>query len=59
MHTVYIAALRAEFIKFPTSPEKIRQSQQEFFQTARFICVIGCMDCTYVRVQSYGKKNLS
>lgn len=53
-----IAALRAEYIKFPTSPEEIYLSQQQFFQIARFIRVIGFIDCTHIRVQSYGKRNL-
>lgn len=54
-----IAALRPEFIKLPATPEEIRRNQQEFFQTAKFIRVIGCMDCTHIRVQSYGKKHFS
>ncbi|KYN28619.1 Putative nuclease HARBI1, partial [Trachymyrmex cornetzi] len=49
-----IAALNNEFIKLPMSAEQIRQNQKEFFQTAKFINVIGCMDCTHVRVESCG-----
>ncbi|XP_018377351.1 PREDICTED: putative nuclease HARBI1 [Trachymyrmex cornetzi] len=52
-----IAALRDEFIKLPISPEEIRVSQREFFETAKFIRVIGCIDCTHVRIQSYGGKD--
>lgn len=44
-----IAALKAEYIKCPTSPEEIHLSQQQFFQTARFIRVIGCIDCTHMQ----------
>lgn len=50
-----IAALRNEFIKFPILPEEIRRNEEEFYQTAKFICIIGCMDCTHIRIQSYGK----
>ncbi|XP_071574963.1 putative nuclease HARBI1 [Temnothorax nylanderi] len=49
-----IAALRNQFIKLPTSPEEICRNQQEFYQTAKFIRVVGCMDCTHVKIQSYG-----
>jgi len=50
-----IAALRQEFIKLPLSPEEIRQNEEEFYQTAKFIRTIGCMDCTHIKIQSYGK----
>ncbi|XP_071646583.1 putative nuclease HARBI1 [Temnothorax longispinosus] len=49
-----IVALRNQFIKLPTSPEEICRNQQEFYQTAKFIRVVGCMDCTHVKIQSYG-----
>lgn len=51
-----IATLRQEFIKLPLLPEEIRQNEEEFYQTAKFIRAIGCMDCTHIKIQSYGKK---
>ncbi|KYQ49272.1 Putative nuclease HARBI1 [Trachymyrmex zeteki] len=39
-----IAALRNEFIKLPILPEEIRRNEKEFYQTAKFIRIIGCMD---------------
>ncbi|KYM97814.1 Putative nuclease HARBI1 [Cyphomyrmex costatus] len=61
-HTMYtstmvspiIAALNNEFIKLLTSTEQIRQNQKKFFQIAKFINVIGCMDCTHIRIELYG-----
>jgi len=50
-----IAALRQEFIKLPLLPEEIRHNEEEFYQTAKFIRTIGYMDCTHIKVQSYGK----
>jgi len=35
-----IAALKAEYIKFPTSLEKIHLSQQQFFQIALFVLLV-------------------
>lgn len=52
-----IAALRHEFIKLPTTLEEIRHNQREFFDIARFIRVVGCIDCTHVKIQAYGKYN--
>ncbi|XP_018406712.1 PREDICTED: putative nuclease HARBI1, partial [Cyphomyrmex costatus] len=52
-----IAALKNDFINFPTSSEQIYQNQQEFFQAAGFIHVIGCIDCTHVKIQSCGGRN--
>jgi len=53
-----IAMLKKEFIKLPTTPAEICRNQQEFFETAKFIRVVGCMDCTHMRIQSYGKNNV-
>ncbi|KYN29456.1 Putative nuclease HARBI1, partial [Trachymyrmex cornetzi] len=49
-----IAALNNEFIKLPMSAEQIHQNQKEFFQIAKFINVIGCVDCTHIKVESCG-----
>lgn len=51
-----IARLRPHFIKFPITNNEIKKEQLEFYKIARFPRVIGCIDCTHVRVQSFGKK---
>ncbi|XP_036148796.1 putative nuclease HARBI1 [Monomorium pharaonis] len=52
--TKAIARLRPRYIKFPILPEEIKKTQVEFFNIARFPRVIGCIDCTHVKVQSFG-----
>lgn len=52
-----IARLRPHFIHFPTTREEIRREQFQFFNIARFPKVIGCIDCTHIRVQSFGNIN--
>ncbi|KAK5644374.1 hypothetical protein RI129_005674 [Pyrocoelia pectoralis] len=52
-----IAALYPVFCTFPTTNEEIRQNQRDFFDIARFPRVIGCVDCTHVRIQSPGGDN--
>ncbi|EFN88560.1 Putative nuclease HARBI1, partial [Harpegnathos saltator] len=47
-----IARLQLYFIHFPTTREEIRKEQLKFFNIARFPKVIGCIDCTQMRVQS-------
>lgn len=51
-----IARLRPHFIKFPIANNEIKKEQLEFYKIARFPRVIGCIDCTHVRVQSFGKQ---
>jgi len=51
-----IARLRPHFIKFHIANNEIKKKQLEFYKIARFPRVIGCIDYTYVRVQSFGKK---
>ncbi|XP_067214514.1 putative nuclease HARBI1 [Linepithema humile] len=52
-----IAALRNDFIKLPLLSEEIRENEQKFFKVAKFIRVIGCMDCTHIKVESFGGEN--
>ncbi|XP_071652349.1 putative nuclease HARBI1 isoform X1 [Temnothorax longispinosus] len=49
-----IARLRPLYIHFPNTEEEIRKEQQQFYKIARFPRVIGCIDCTHIRVQSFG-----
>lgn len=50
-----IARLQQHIIKFPTTNNEIKKEQLGFYKIARFPRVVGCIDCTYVRVQSFGK----
>ncbi|XP_018363578.1 PREDICTED: putative nuclease HARBI1 isoform X2 [Trachymyrmex cornetzi] len=52
-----IARLRARFMKFPTTNNEIKKQQLEFYKISRFPRVVGCIDCTHVRVQSFGTEN--
>ncbi|XP_048512601.1 putative nuclease HARBI1 isoform X2 [Athalia rosae] len=52
--TAAIARLRPRFIRFPLLANEIRNAQIRFFDIARFPRVLGCMDCTHVKIQSYG-----
>ncbi|XP_022902595.2 putative nuclease HARBI1 [Onthophagus taurus] len=48
-----IANLRPRYCKMPEG-EEIITAQREFYDIARFPCVIGAIDCTHVRIQSPG-----
>lgn len=52
-----IARLRPNVIHFPTTREEIYREQLQFYNIARFPKVIGCIDCTHIRVQSFGNVN--
>lgn len=47
-----IATKVNEFVKFPTSVNEIREAQLEFYKIAGFPRVVGCLDCTHVRIQA-------
>lgn len=49
-----IAELANEYIQFPTDPEMIRKTQQDFFDIASFPRVTGCVDCTHIKILSPG-----
>lgn len=49
-----IARLRPRYIKFPMLEDEIKK-QIKFFNIARFPRVVGCIDCTHIKVQSFGK----
>lgn len=53
--TAAIARLRPRYIKFPMLAEEIKREQMKFFDIARFPRVIGCIDCTHIKVQSFGE----
>lgn len=53
--TAAIAALRQRYIKFPVLMEEIKREQIQFFNIVQFPRVIGCIDCTHIKVQSFGK----
>lgn len=42
-------------IRFPSTEEEIRNEQLHFYNIAHFPRVIDCIDCTRIRVQSFGK----
>ncbi|XP_045763464.1 putative nuclease HARBI1 [Maniola jurtina] len=53
-----IASLRTQHIYFPELPDEIRDTQREFYERARFPCVIGAIDCSHVKfIKSPGGEN--
>lgn len=50
-----VAGLRNQFIKMPSTPEEILTCQNNFYRTARFPRVIGCIDGTHVKIRSPGE----
>lgn len=49
-----IVGLRSEFIRFPDSEEEQQIVKEEFYRIARFPNVLGCIDCTHIKIQSPG-----
>ncbi|XP_033208933.1 putative nuclease HARBI1 [Belonocnema kinseyi] len=47
-----IARLRPAWIKFPTTEEGMAEIKEGFYRMARFPRVLGCVDCTHVRMLS-------
>lgn len=40
------------FVKFPVSVDAVNETKLKFFQVAEFPCVVGCIDCTHIRIQA-------
>ncbi|KAI4454229.1 hypothetical protein MML48_10g00014645 [Holotrichia oblita] len=49
-----IASLRPQIIKAPNTEVEVREIQQGFYEMYNFPRVIGCVDCTHIRIQSPG-----
>ncbi|XP_015586884.1 putative nuclease HARBI1 isoform X2 [Cephus cinctus] len=54
--TNVLARLRPRFVKRSSTNEEIRQQQEQFYRIARFPKIIGCIDCTYCHVKSFGRE---
>lgn len=52
-----IAALRPTEIQMPQDEREIRKTMEGFYRMHRFPRVIGCIDCTHIRIQSPGGDN--
>lgn len=50
-----VAELYGQFIGFPDTADRRRQTQQKYFEKASFPRVIGALDCTHVKIQSPGR----
>jgi len=50
-----IAALKDEYIKLPSTQQEIVENEAQFFKIAKFIHVMGYIDCTHIKIQSCGK----
>lgn len=55
--TEAIARLCPRFINMPTTQEEIQTCQNRFYEIARFPRVVGCIDCTHVKIESPGGNN--
>ncbi|KAG5880719.1 hypothetical protein JTB14_025562 [Gonioctena quinquepunctata] len=49
-----IASLRNQFITMPATPGQRLLCQNKFYQLVRFPRVIGCVDCTHIKIRSPG-----
>lgn len=49
-----IASKMKDFVKFPSSVEEIHTMKQKFYELAHFPGVIGCIDCTHIKIRSPG-----
>lgn len=52
--TAAFAGLAREEIKFPSTTAEVAASQVDFYAMARLPKVISAIDCTHVRMQSFG-----
>lgn len=49
-----VVTLRTEFIKFPETQEDLNKVKTDFYNIARFPNVVGCLDCSHIKIQSPG-----
>ncbi|KOB53836.1 Uncharacterized protein OBRU01_25937, partial [Operophtera brumata] len=49
-----LASKMKDFVKFPSSVEEINTVKQKFYELAHFPGVIGCIDCTHIKIRSPG-----
>lgn len=52
-----IVTLRQEFIIFPETEQDQLKVKEAFYKIARFPNVLGCIDCTHIKIQSPGNLN--
>lgn len=52
-----IVTLQKEFIRFPNSQKEISTVKGQFYKIANFPNVLGCIDCSHVKIQSPGNLN--
>lgn len=50
-----IVRLRKDFITFPETEEQQGKVKLGFFNIAKFPNILGCIDCTHVKIQSPGR----
>lgn len=55
--SIAIAKLCPEFITMPTKEHEVKTVKSMFYKIAKFPKVIGCIDCTHIRIQSPGGEN--
>lgn len=53
--TEAIVTLRDHFIQFPDTETEQFKVKSDFYSIARFPNVLGCIDCTHVKIQSPGR----
>lgn len=53
----WLASQRNHFINMPQTNADIIKTKNEFYEIRNFPNVIGCVDCTHIRIQSPGGQN--
>ncbi|XP_045542841.1 putative nuclease HARBI1 [Papilio machaon] len=49
-----IAKKMKKYVKFPTTTEGLNMVKQKFYEISHFPEVIGCIDCTHIKIRSPG-----